>query len=297
MRAIICHGYGDPEAVLRVEDVDRPTPGDDDVLVKVRAAAVNPLDSHLMKGKPYGMRLMFGLTRPRLSRPGRDVAGQVEAVGRNVTQFEPGDEVFGVCRGAFADYACAAEAQLARKPPNVTVEQAASAPIAGITALQGLRDKGRLQAGQRVLVNGAAGGVGIFAVQVAKAMGAEVTGVCSTRNVEIVRSLGADRVVDYTRDDFTRAGDRYDVVLDCICNHSLLGDAARAHARRTVGHRRRPSRTVARHHDWKPGQAARRLAVRQPGADDLRREHLHPGPDRSRRVHGRREDHDGHRPP
>ena len=198
-----------------------PTPGDDEVLIKVRAAAVNPLDSHLMKGKPYTMRLFFGLTKPRTTRPGRDVAGQVTAVGKSVTQFTPGDEVFGVCLGAFAEYACASEAKVVKKPASVSFEQAASSPVAGLTALQGLRDHGHLEPGQRVLINGASGGVGTFAVQIAKSMGAEVTGVCSTRNVEMVKSLGADRVIDYTKENFTRLADRYDLMLDCICNHSL----------------------------------------------------------------------------
>ncbi len=221
MQAIVYRQYGPPEAVLHCEEVEKPAPADDEVLIKVRAAAVNPLDSHLMQGKPYGARLAFGLTRPRMTRPGRDVAGYVEVVGRNVTQFQPGDEVFGVCRGAFAEYARASAGKLVKKPASVTFEQAASAPIAGVTALQGLRDKGRLQPGQTVLINGAAGGVGMFAVQIAKAMAATVTGVCSTRNVEMVRSLGADRVVDYTKEDFTRSDDRYDVMLDCICNRPL----------------------------------------------------------------------------
>jgi len=221
MRAIVYRQYGPPEVVLHSEDVEKPTPGDDEVLIKVCAAAVNPLDSHLMKGKPYGARLAFGLTRPRTTRPGQDVSGHVEAVGRNVTQFQPGDEVFGVCRGAFAEYACARAVKLVKKPASVTFEQAASAPIAGVTALQGLRDQGHVQPGQAVLINGAAGGVGMFAVQIAKSMAAKVTGICSTRNVEMVRSLGADRVVDYTKEDFTRRGERYDVMLDCICNRPL----------------------------------------------------------------------------
>ncbi len=221
MRAIVCDRYGPPEVVLRCEDVEKPTPRDDEVLIKVRAAAVNPLDSHLMKGKPYTMRLVFGLTRPNVTRPGRDVAGHVEAVGRSVTRFRPGDEVFGAGRGTFAEYACASEARLARKPPTVTFEQAASVPIAGVTALQGLRDKGHLRAGERVLINGAAGGVGTFAIQVARSMGAEVTGVCSARKVDLVRSLGAHRVIDYATEDFTEDARRHDVVLDCVCNRSL----------------------------------------------------------------------------
>jgi NADPH:quinone reductase-like Zn-dependent oxidoreductase len=221
MRAVICRQYGPPEVALRSEDVEKPAPGDDEVLIRVRAAAVNPLDWHLMKGRPFGFRLLTGLTRPSEMRPGRDVAGQVEAVGRNVVQFDPGDEVFGVGRGAFAEYACAHQAKLALKPAAVTFAHAASAPIAGITALQALRDKGQLQAGQRVLINGAAGGVGMFAVQLARSMGAEVTGVCSTRNVDMLRRLGADHVIDYTREDFTRLDARYDLMLDSIRNHSL----------------------------------------------------------------------------
>jgi NADPH:quinone reductase-like Zn-dependent oxidoreductase len=221
MRAIVCRKYGAPEVVLSLEDVEKPAPGDGEVLIKVRAAAVNPLDWHLMKGKPYTARLMFGLTGPGATRPGRDVAGEVEAVGRNVTQLKPGDEVFGVCRGAFAEYACASEAKLAKKPASVTFEQAASAPIAGLSALQALRDKGQAQPGQSVLVNGAAGGVGLFAVQIAKSMALQVTGVCSTSNVGLVRSLGADRVIDYTNEDFTRTDRRYDLMLDCICNRPL----------------------------------------------------------------------------
>jgi len=221
MRAIICHRYGPPEVALRAEDVEKPAPGDGEVLIRVRAAAVNPLDWHLIKGRPYGFRLLTGLTRPSEKRPGRDVAGLVEAVGRNVAQFKPGDEVFGVGRGTFAEYVCAQPAKLALKPATVTFAQAASAPIAGITALQALRDTGRLQAGERVLINGAAGGVGMFAVQLAKSMGAEVTGVCSTRNAEMVRRLGADRVIDYTKEDFTRLDARYDLMLDSIRNHSL----------------------------------------------------------------------------
>jgi NADPH:quinone reductase-like Zn-dependent oxidoreductase len=174
-----------------------------------------------MRGTPYVVRVVGGLSKPRDTRLGVDVAGQVEVVGRNVTQFKPGDEVFGTCRGAFAEYACAAESALVMKPKNMPFEQAASVPIAAFTALQGLRDKGHIQPGQKVLVNGAAGGVGTFAVQMAKSFGAEVTGVCSTRNLEMVRSIGADRVVDYTQEDFTKRGERYDLVLDAVGNHSL----------------------------------------------------------------------------
>jgi NADPH:quinone reductase-like Zn-dependent oxidoreductase len=221
MKAIVFQNYGSPD-VLKVEELKTPSPGDDEVLLRVRAAALNPLDWRVMRGKPFLVRLMVGLRKPRDTRPGRDVAGQVEAVGRNVTQLKPGDEVFGVCRGALAEYACAAESALVVKSDKVTFEQAAAVPVAAYTALQGLRDQGRIQPGQKVLVNGAAGGVGTFAVQIAKSFGAEVTGVCSTRNVELVSSIGADRVVDYTREDFTTSGQRYDLILDCVGNHSLL---------------------------------------------------------------------------
>ena len=221
MKAIVYHRYGSPD-VLECEEIEKPTPGDDEVLIRVRAAAVNPMDWHFVRGTPYFVRMMTGLRRPKDRRLGVDVAGEVEAVGRNVTRLKPGDEVFGVCRGALAEYACAAESKLATKPDNVTFEQAAAVPVAALTALQGLRDKTKIQPGQKVLVNGAAGGVGTFAVQVAKSFGAEVTGVCSTRNVEMIRSIGADRVIDYTREDFTKNGQRYDLIFDLVANHSLL---------------------------------------------------------------------------
>src|SRR3954467_12163998 len=220
MKAIAYHSFGSPD-VLRCEGIEKPVPGDDEVLIAVRAASVNPLDWHFLRGTPYIGRLQFGLRKPKTPRLGADVAGRVEAAGRNVTQFKPGDEVFGACRGAFAEYACAPESALALKPETVTFEQAAAAPVAGLTALQALRDKGRLQPGQTVLINGAAGGVGTFAVQIAKQLGADVTGVCSARNVETVRSLGADWVIDYTQEDFTRSGQRYDLILDCVGNHPL----------------------------------------------------------------------------
>jgi NADPH:quinone reductase-like Zn-dependent oxidoreductase len=221
MKAIVYSNYGPPD-VLRCEELEKPTAGDDEALIRVRAAALNPLDWHFMRGTPYFLRMLAGLRKPRYQRLGVDVAGQVEAVGRNVTRFKPGDEVFGSCRGAFAEYACAPESALATKPDNVTFEQAAAVSVAARTALQGLRDKGQVQPGQKVLVNGAAGGVGTFAVQIAKSFGANVTGVCSTRNVDMVRSLGADRVLDYTREDFTKNGHRYDVIFDSVGNHSLL---------------------------------------------------------------------------
>jgi NADPH:quinone reductase-like Zn-dependent oxidoreductase len=220
MRAIVYRRYG-PPGVLRCEDVEKPAPGDDEVLIKVRAASVNPRDWHCMRGSPYIARLQFGLRKPKAPWLGLDVAGEVEAVGGNVRRLKPGDEVFGVCHGAFAEYACTSENDVVLKPENVTFEQAASVPVAAFTALQALRDKGRIQPGQTVLINGAAGGVGTFAVQIAKSFGADVTGVCSTRNVERVRSIGADWIIDYTQEDFTRSGQRYDLILDCVGNHSL----------------------------------------------------------------------------
>jgi NADPH:quinone reductase-like Zn-dependent oxidoreductase len=221
MKAAIYTRYGPPD-VLQIRDVEKPVPKDNEVLIEVRAASVNPFDWHLMRGTPYIVRIMAGLLKPKVTRLGVDVAGQVEAVGRNVTQFKPGDKVFGACRGAFAEYACTSESALVMKPDNVTFEQAASVPVAAFTALQGLRDKGHLQPGQKVLINGAAGGVGTFAVQIAKLFGADVTGVCSTRNVDMVRSIGADRVIDYTQEDFTKSGQRYDLFFDSVGNHSLL---------------------------------------------------------------------------
>ena len=225
MKAIVYQGFGSPD-ILRCEEIDKPIPLDDEVLIKVRAASVNPLDWKLMKGGPFILRLLLGMGKPRIRRPGVDVAGQVEVVGRNVAQFKPGDDVFGTCRGAFAEYATSRsvpgmKSALVIKPVKVTFEQAASAPVAALTALQGLRDKGRIQQGQRVLINGAAGGVGTFAVQIAKSFGANVTGVCSTSNVDMVRSIGADQVIDYTQQNLTKCGPRYDIVLDCVGNHSF----------------------------------------------------------------------------
>lgn len=220
MKAAVYTQYGPPD-VVQITDVEKPSPTDNEVLIKVRAASVNPYDWHFMRGTPYPLRLAAGLRKPKHRRPGVDVAGQIEAVGRNVTQFKPGDAVFGMCRGAFAEYACASESKLFAKPENVTFAQAASVPIAAFTALQGLRDKGNIQPGQKVLINGASGGVGTFAVQIAKSFGANVTSVCSTRNLEMVRSIGADQVIDYTKEDFSAGTQRYDVILDCIGNHSL----------------------------------------------------------------------------
>lgn len=221
MKAVVHHEYGSPD-VLRLETVDKPVPNDEQLLIRVHAASVNPLDWHSMRGTPYLMRLDAGLRRPKSTRLGVDFSGIVEAVGRNVTGFKPGDEVFGGKNGAFAEYVCATPRAVVAKPANLTFEQAASVPIAAVTALQGLRDSGKLRAGESVLINGASGGVGTFAVQIARVLGAEVTGVCSTRNVELVRSLGADRVVDYTRENFTEGTERYDLILDMVGNHDLL---------------------------------------------------------------------------
>lgn len=235
MKAAVCDRYGPPE-VIQILEVEKPVPNGDEVLIEVCAASVNPLDCGSLRGRPYLVRLLTGLRKPKISRPGVDVAGRVESVGRAVTQFKAGDEVFGVCisdthasgtavwthrQGAFAEFVCAPESTLAMKPDNVTFEQAATAPVAGFTALQGLRKTGQIQPGQKVLIHGAAGGVGTFAVQIAKSFGAEVTGVCSTTNVEMVRSIGVDHVIDYNQQDFTGSGERYDLLFDCVGNHSL----------------------------------------------------------------------------
>jgi len=221
MRAIMQRSYGSPE-VLESADVDRPAVGDDDVLVRVRAASVHPGDYFLMTGEPYVVRLAFGLRRPRHPIPGRDLAGVVAAVGKDVVDLQPGDEVFGwSTTGTLAEYACVPAAQLVRTPANLSAGQAAAVSTSGVTALQALRDIAHVQPGQAVLITGASGGVGTFAVQIAKALGAEVTAVCSTRNVELVRSVGADHIIDYTRTDFTRTGLRYDVIFDSVEAQSL----------------------------------------------------------------------------
>ncbi|MDO3625137.1 NAD(P)-dependent alcohol dehydrogenase [Mucilaginibacter sp. BT774] len=220
MKAVTYSKYG-PPGVLQINDVEIPVPNDNEVLIKVCAASVNPLDWHFMRGTPYPVRLMTGLRKPKVERLGADVAGYIEVVGKNVTQFKAGDSVFGSCRGAFAEYACASESTLVIKPENVSFEQAASVPIGTLTALQGLRNKGRIQQGKHVLINGAAGGVGTFAVQIAKSFGADVTGVCSTRNMDMVRSIGAEHVFDYTRENFTQSAQCYDLIFDTVGNHSL----------------------------------------------------------------------------
>ena len=220
MKAIVQDRYGSAD-VLRLRDIDRPELGNDDVLVRVLAAGVDPGVWHLMTGLPYLVRLGFGLRAPKTPVRGMDVAGRVEEVGENVTQFEVGDEVFGTCNGSFAEYARATEDKLALKPANLSFEQAAAVPVSACTALHALRDSGEVRAGQKVLIVGASGGVGTFAVQLAKAFGAQVTGVCSTTKLELVRSIGADQVIDYTRDDFSQIGERYDLILDIAGNRSL----------------------------------------------------------------------------
>ncbi len=220
MKAIVYRNYGPPD-ILRCEEIEKPVPKPNQVLLKIRAASLNPLDWHYMRGEPYIVRIILGLGHPKFTGLGMDVAGEIEAIGAQITQFKPGDAVFGSCRGAFAEYACTSEAALITKSENVTFEQAAGVRVAAFTALQGLRDKGHIQPGQKILINGASGGVGTFAIQIAKWYGAEVTGVCSTRNLELVRSLGADHVIDYTREDFTTSQNWYDIILDCVGNHSL----------------------------------------------------------------------------
>jgi len=223
MKAIVRTQYGPPD-ILQFTEVAKPTPADDEVLIKLFAASVNPLDLFQLRGAPL-IRLIPGLRTPKHQVLGCDIAGRVEAVGSQVKQFQPGDDVFGVTGfvgGGFAEYACAAEDKLALKPADLSFEDAAAVPIAAITALQGLRDKGRIQPGQKVLVDGASGGVGTFAVQIAKSFGAEVTAVCSTRNVDTARALGADHVIDYTREDFTRSGQRYDLILGANAHHSIF---------------------------------------------------------------------------
>jgi NADPH:quinone reductase-like Zn-dependent oxidoreductase len=221
MKAIIYEQYGPPD-VLQLKDVVTPAPAENEVLIKICAASVNPYDWHFMRGDPWFIRLLLGLRKPKVTRLGFDVAGRVEAVGKNVTLLKPGDEIFGGCRGAFAEFVCADENGLALKPVNLSFEEAAAVPMAAITALQALRDKGRIKPGQKVLVDGASGGVGTFAIQIAKSFGAEVTAVCSTRNLDRARSLGADHIIDYTREDFTRNGQSYDLILAANAYHSIF---------------------------------------------------------------------------
>lgn len=233
MKAIVQYNYGSPDT-LELKEIEKPVVNDDDVLIRVHASSVNAYDWHLMRGMPYIARLMgrgfgFGLFKPINKVRGRDVAGQIEAIGRNVKEFQPGDEIYGQCEkdGAFAEYVCASETALALKPTNLTFEQAAAVPLAANTALLGIRNHGQTQPGQKVLINGASGGVGTFAIQLAKSFGAEVTAVCSTKKMELVRSIGPDHVIDYTREDFTRNGQQYDLIFDGVGNRSL-SDCRRA---------------------------------------------------------------------
>ena len=226
MKAMIYERYGAPE-VVHLAEIDKPVEKENEILIRVRAASVNPLDWHYMRGEPYLVRMSAGYRKPKITRLGADLAGVVEAVGSQVTMFKVGEEVFGSRTGAFGEYVRTQGLAIAPKPANLSFEQAAAVPIAALTALQGLRDKGRIQAGQQVLINGASGGVGTFAVQIARALGAEVTGVCSTRNLEMVSSIGAAHVIDYTAEDFTQNGKRYDLILDNVGTHSL-SDTLRA---------------------------------------------------------------------
>ena len=224
MKAIVYQKYGSPD-VLELKEVEKPTPKDDEVLIKVQAASLNPLDWHFLRATPFFGRLAMGLFKPRRKILGADLAGRVEAVGGNVKRFQPGDEIFGSIFsygyvGTFAEYVCVTEKALVLKPAGTTFEEAAAVPVAAVTALQGLRDKGQIQPGQKVLINGASGGVGTFAVQIAKSLGAEVTGVCSTRNLDMVRSIGADHVIDYTQEDFTNNGQTYDLIYCAVGNRS-----------------------------------------------------------------------------
>jgi NADPH:quinone reductase-like Zn-dependent oxidoreductase len=221
MKAILYHSYAPPD-VLKIEEVEKPIVGENDVLVKVKAVAVNPYDWHFMRGKPYVMRLMTGLFKPKNPKFGADYSGIVEAVGAKVAIFRPGDEVYGCKHGAFAEFVITSEKGLALKPKNLSIEEAAAVPMAALTALQALRDPGGIKSGQKVLVNGASGGVGTYGVQIAKSYGCEVTGVCSGKNAEMVRSIGADHVIDYTKVDFARTGDKYDLILDTIGNRSIF---------------------------------------------------------------------------
>ena len=231
MKAIVYEKYGSPEDVLELKDVEKPAPKDNEVLVKIHASSICWADNATITGKPFLVRLTGGLLKPKHLIPGIDISGQIESVGRNVRRFNPGDEIFGDIGdfgfGAFAEYVCAPEDALALKPVNMSYEEAAAVPQYAVVALQGLRDKGQIQQGQKVLINGASGGVGTFAVQIAKSFGAEVTGVCSSKNFGMVRSIGADYVIDYTKEDFTTTGKKYDLILDIVANRSIF-DYARA---------------------------------------------------------------------
>lgn len=292
MKAVAQDEYGPPD-VLELKEIDTPEVGDDDVLVRVHAAAVHPGDYFVMTGVPYVLRLAFGLRGPRSGVLGLDVAGHVEVVGKNVSRIQPGDEVFGWSTGGtLAEYACAGEDNFATKPTNLTMEQAAAIPVSGIAALQALRDIGKVQPGQNVLITGASGGVGTFAVQIAKSFGAEVTGVCSTRNLELVRSIGADHVIDYTHSDFTTNGELYDVILDNVEAQSLSDCRRRAHRDPHTQQRFR------RRLGWTPRshrQGAPAVALHSPDAAALLLEREPRRPCRAEGTHRGRQGHAGHR--
>ena len=305
MKAIVYHEYGSPD-VLELKDIDKPLVEENEVLVRVHAASVNRLDWHLMRGSPYISRLQAGLRKPKDSVLGADVAGQVEAVGKHVTKFQPGDEVFGSLFGhgfgAFAEYVSVSDDLLELKPANLSFDQAAAVPVAALTALQGLRDHGRIEQGQNVLIIGASGGVGTFAVQIAKSFGAEVTGVCSTRNVDMVRSIGADHVIDYTQEDFTQGGQRYDLIFELAGSQFTVGHQARAHLQgdarphRPWGIGGSLDRTL-----WSHDQGARLVTVRKPEDGQLHREAEllfgteQGGSGNSEGAHRGWQDHAGHR--
>ena len=295
MKAIVQHAYGSADE-LKLEDVDRPHVADGEVLIRVRAAAVNHADWVYVSGRPLIARLAFGLRRPKTIVRGRDVAGVVEAVGTRVTKFRVGDEVFSeVDAGSFAEYTTVAEDLVALKPANLSFEQAATVPVSARTALQGLRDGGNLQAGQKVLINGASGGVGTFAIQIAKALGAEVTGVCSARNADLARSLGADHVIDYTEEDFTAGAERYDLIFDSIGNHSLTPAPTRPDTHRNAGtfqrHRRPRSGTDGSHR-----HGTRAVAIRQSEPAHLHVDPRHGEPESAAGTHRGRQGHAGDRP-
>jgi len=292
MKAIVYRTYGSPD-VLKCEEIAEPTAAGDEVLIKVRAASANPADWHLMRGTPYIVRILAGLRRPKVTRLGVDVAGRVEAVGRNVARFKPGDAVFGAWRGAFAEYACASESRLGMKPNKVTFEQAASVPVAALTALQGLRDKGQIQPGQKVLINGAAGGVGTFAVQIAKSFGADVTGVCSTRNVDMVRSIGADQVIDYTQEDFTKSGQRYDPIFRLRWEPFALGVQARLKSKGDIHRGRSATGWPVDRSSGSCAQNAGVVTVREREAGHVSDEHPERGLDHHARSHAGRKGNTG----
>jgi hypothetical protein len=294
MKAAVYRRYGPPD-VVKIEDIHEPSPKENEVLLKVRAASVNPLDAGLIKGKPLSFRLLFGLSKPRLTRPGVDVAGQVEAVGRNVTRFKPGDEVFGSCRGAFAEYACAHESKLVIKPANVTFEQAASVPLAALTALQGLRDKGHIEPGQKVLINSAAGGVGTFAVQIAKSFSAEVTGACSHKECGLgpvdrrgschrLHAAGFHRKWGTLRPDFR-----------LLCEPFVVSMQARLKSEGNVRDGRRTGQTVDNRHSGSCRQSAHVVTVRQPQVRRVHGEIEQRGPGHHKRTHGDGKGNAGHR--